>query len=74
MADLTSGGNPVDERALQLKQRRIEYEIHGMQVTIEKYEIDILVAEDNIVRLHESIEATKTRIQEKMKEKESYDG
>ena len=74
MADLTPSGSPVDELARKIKQRMFDYEIHGMRVTIEKYEIDIMNAENNIIRLQESIEATKIRITEKEVEKEKFNG
>lgn len=65
MADLTPLGRPVgDDRADVIRQKRTLYQIHALENTIEKYEIDILEAETNIARQRESIEATEIRIQE----------
>lgn len=65
MADVTLGGRPVgDARASIIQQKRTLHQIHALENTVEKYEIDILEAEANIARQRESIEATETRIQE----------
>ena len=65
MADITPGGRPVgDDRAGIIQQKRTLHQIHALENTVEKYEIDILEAEANIARQRESIEATETRIQE----------
>ena len=65
MADLTPGRRPVgDNRAAFIQKKRTLHQIHALENTVEKYEIDILEAESNIARQRESIEATETRIQE----------
>lgn len=64
MADRTPLGRPIDERADIIQQKRTLHQIHALENTVEKYEIDILEAEANIARQRESIEATETRIQE----------
>jgi uncharacterized protein YqgV (UPF0045/DUF77 family) len=74
MADLSTGGNPRDERAALIKRRRLAYEANAMQTTVEKYEIDILEAEANIERLKESISATIEKIEGKREELKNLEG
>lgn len=62
MADLTAGKKAVDPRQTKIRQHRLQHEINSMKVSVQKFEIDILEAEVNIDRLHESIEATNGRI------------
>lgn len=68
MADLTRGGRAVDARSQVLRQRRLEHEIHAIEVSVEKYEINVLEAEDTIARLRETVDATLARAEEKKKE------
>ncbi len=65
MADLSTRRNPVDARQVQIRLRRMKHEANAMRVSVEKFEIDILEAEANIGRLHESINATNDRICDK---------
>lgn len=65
MADRTLSGKAVDDRAREISRRRIEHQISAMTVTIEKYEIDILEAEQNIARTRETISATLGSIEDK---------
>lgn len=65
MADLTSRKKAVDERTLKIRHRRLQHDIHSMEGSIEKCEIDILEVEAQIERTLEQIEATKGRIEEK---------
>lgn len=43
-----------------------------MEVTIERYQIDVMEAEQNIERTQESITATHGRIEEKKKELQDF--
>ena len=42
MVDVSPSGKPVDTPAKELKKRRLQHEVHALEVSIEKYEIDIL--------------------------------
>ena len=64
MADRTPLGRPIDERAGIIKKRRTLHQIHALENTIEKYEIDLLEAEQNMARTRETIEACEERVQE----------
>lgn len=64
MADLTQRGKPADGRQREINRRRLQHQIHALRVTMEKYEIDILEAEQNIGRTRESIRVTEERVEE----------
>ncbi len=68
MADLSAGKKPVDARQAKIRLRRMEHEINSMKNSVDKFEIDILEAEQNIIRIGESIEATGARIADKQAE------
>jgi len=70
MADRTPSGKVVDARAREIVMRRAAHQIGAMRSTTEKYEIDILEAQQNIERLREGIKETFERIDEKTKELE----
>ncbi len=65
MADRSPSGRAVgDDRAEIIRQKRTLHQIHALENTVEKYEIDLLEAESNMDRTRESIEACQERIQE----------
>lgn len=63
MADLTSRGKPVDDAALEIKRRRRALDLEVMKTQILREEIEILEHEDQVRRHHESIAATRLKIQ-----------
>lgn len=68
MADRSATGKPLDHRTQQIKLRKIQHDIHALEVTIERTEIQVLEAEANIARYHEAIEATRAAIAAKQEE------
>ncbi len=68
MADLSAGKKPVDARQTKIRLRRMQHEINSMKNSVDKFEIDILEAEQNVIRIRESIEATGARIADKQAE------
>lgn len=71
MADVTRSGKPSDERSKQLKLRRLQHEIHALEVSAERSDLSILEAEMNIERMRETITATQETIAVKQTELEA---
>lgn len=55
MADLTSGGAPVDERSRRLLSRKQQLQLHRLRGSILEAELGIAQAEDQIERYREQI-------------------
>lgn len=66
MGDISTSGKVLDERTRIIRRRRLVHEKHQLEVSIEKYEIDILEAEAGIERTKETIRVNLERVGEKV--------